>query len=791
MGVRFTPLMLSQAGFSDSQIIDWVNNQRKYLKIAGFSDMDINDAYGITMKESESVTADDLASSVSDVFLQHNELGKEDALKKKSIKQNEHSIDVVSVNENHTKNIDGTNYNALQASEKDQIKEIYENASKLYANDESGKVGYINKWFEENKPNVNIESTKFLLDSDLSVVESLLNEDQKALLKGIEARDILEGKVGFDSTDGTYTVPPKEFEEAETKRLLKLEEKKLIKEQEKNAEIKVLNTPATTREATMPLLLHAKNHFNVNDWELMRFNEALSFIASLESDNRNILNAQGSSAAGYFQLTKDTMDTALKRYLNIMNRNDKNYQVPPWVVEAFEHMDMMKLTDDQQRALAMANLLERKGTDDLIRRIMVDNDKEALKELYKIHHVTGDISDSLLARIDKYVDTWGTDKYIYQMGQLPYLPSDNIVTKAIEKIPVYGDNIVTALGGKGTYSVFTNGYNLSVNGFIDNFHQLLESTADQKGELTPEDIQELYMKTFMHQEQTFGREIVQSVVTLANDMPWMIGGCFAANAGAAAMTGGASAVAAPVVCGAGAFALPEIIRDSYMRAIQSGEVGDFTQFLKHFFDTKTAITGTKASIIGGATLGVGNKVSKVVGPRLGTSNVAMGTTTAARLGSEITTMVTLGSLLEGQIPTKHDFAHATVLIFGLHGSIKTVGTLKNIYRKYSIHPREMVTLAQKDIAVMESLRKGEIPQTILNASEVIVKGMEKTANIKLLPVPKYKLNEKIHITAHGGDTAIVVGKEAVGNTEILVVKKPNNEIVKIPSTEARCSRKRN
>ena len=63
--------------------------------------MDINDAYGITMKESESVTADDLASSVTDVFLQHNELGKNDSLKKKSIKQNEHSIDVVSFNENH------------------------------------------------------------------------------------------------------------------------------------------------------------------------------------------------------------------------------------------------------------------------------------------------------------------------------------------------------------------------------------------------------------------------------------------------------------------------------------------------------------------------------------------------------------------------------------------------------------------------------------------------------------------------------------------------------------------
>jgi len=86
----------------------------------------------------------------------------------------------------------------------------------------------------------------------------------------------------------------------------------------------------------------------------------------------------------------------------------------------------------------------------------------------------------------------------------------------------------------------------------------------------------------MRQEQTFGREMIQSVVTLANDLPWMIGGCMAASGAAAAATGGLGAVAAPVVCGAGAFAAPAVIADSYMRAIESGEVANFKQFLKHF-----------------------------------------------------------------------------------------------------------------------------------------------------------------------------------------------------------------
>ena len=783
MGARFTPLMLKQAGFNDQQVVDWIDNQRQYLKTAGFSDFDINEAYGLKQQNSKAITSKDMSSSVSDVFPQHQELGKNTALENKTNKQNENIINTNLINDNHNKNIDGTNYNNLIEAEQDQISLMYENAKTLFKDNDEGKVGYVNEWFDKNQPNVDKESTKFLDDSDLTVIETLLNEDQKKMLENMEARDILEGNVGYNTDKQKYTIPPDEFQKIEVEKLLKLEEERLVKKQEKEATVKILNTNTTTGEATMPLLLHMKNHFNVNDWDVMFGNEVISMFSALESDNRNIKN-ENSSAAGYFQLTKDTMSRALTSYGNRMHKYDKSYMTEDWVKNAYEHMDMMKLLPDQQRALALVHLLERAGTDELWKKILVDKDKEAVKELYRVHHKTGEISDKLNDRIDKYVDTLGTEKYIYQNGQLPFLPSDNIITKTLSAIPKVGDNIVRALGGQGTYSVFTNGYNLSVNGFIDNFHKNFVQKLET-GEVKPEDVQEIYRKTFMNQEQTFSREIIQSVVTLANDLPWMIGGCFAASGAATAATGGLGAVAAPVVCGAGAFAAPEVIRDSYMRAIESGEVGNFKQFLKHFFTAKTAVTGTKAAVIGGATLGVGSKVTKVLGPRLGPTLTGKAGTTAARLGAEITTMVTLGALLEGQIPTKNDFAHATVLIFGLHGAIRSVGALKNIYRKYSIHPKDMVTLALADHTVLESLRKGEVPDVILNADKKIIKGMEKTADIKLLPAPKYKLNEDVHISSHGADTGKIVAKEAIGSDLILVVKKPNGETVQVLESEVR------
>jgi len=164
---QFTPLMLSNAGFSNDEILSWVNEQRKYLKIAGFSDFDINNAYGITQVTSNALGSIHLSDNVTDVYEQHEPLGSKNSLLKKSEKQNDsaiHHSDKMAIQSEE--NLE-TNFQKLALDEQKKIKELYLNAAKHFKDDQSGKVGFIDKWFSEFLPNVDVESTKFLLDTDL------------------------------------------------------------------------------------------------------------------------------------------------------------------------------------------------------------------------------------------------------------------------------------------------------------------------------------------------------------------------------------------------------------------------------------------------------------------------------------------------------------------------------------------------------------------------------------------------------------------------------------------------
>ena len=267
----------------------------------------------------------------------------------------------------------------------------------------------------------------------------------------------------------------------------------------------------------------------------------------------------------------------------------------------------------------------------------------------------------------------------------------------------------------------------------------------------------------------------------------MVAGCVGANVAASGVylaSGGTGLVASPIVCGAGAFALPEVIRDSYMRAIDAGEVDNFNDFLKHFFTLKTAWTGTKSAAVGGATLGVGSKVTKVIGPKLGASTIGKTGTVTARISSEVTTMVTLQSLLNGHVPTKKDFAHAAVMIFGIHATIKVggnaMGTMKGIYKRFGIHPKNIVELTKNNPDAANKLANGIVPDEVNALATQLMKKAEETTNKKVLPISKYKNNEKV--TTNNGEEVIVVGKEVQNGESVLIVKQPNG--LKVPILEA-------
>ena len=296
---------------------------------------------------------------------------------------------------------------------------------------------------------------------------------------------------------------------------------------------------------------------------------------------------------------------------------------------------------------------------------------------------------------------------------------------------------------------------------MDRYYQVF--IDDPKG-----DAQAAIQKVFMFQEQRFDKEVIGSAVTLVNDLPFMIAGCFAASGSALAASGGSAAPAVPVICGAGGFALPEVLRSAYMRAINENFIGTFPEFLSHYMDKKTAIVAGKAAVVGGATFGIGAKVKAVTG------------STTARLASEIAVMTTLGAAMEGHVPTLRDFAHATVLIFGVHGSMRGMKTIKDIYTTYSVHPRDLIQMMEKDVTIRTQIENGEMPSIFDGLT--VIQGLEKQANIKPLPPPKFKNNETVNISTSGTEVGKVIGKEVIGTEQVLIVEKPNG--VQIPVLES-------
>ena len=161
----------------------------------------------------------------------------------------------------------------------------------------------------------------------------------------------------------------------------------------------------------------------------------------------------------------------------------------------------------------------------------------------------------------------------------------------------------------------------------------------------------------------------------------------------------------------------------------SGAVNDSKEFMQHFMDIRTAWAFTKGAITGATTKYVGLKVSP--------------TNRIGQLAAEIPTMVTVGSLLEGHLPTRKDFIHATILLGGMHIVTGGVGSgykkiksfmpkseiplpqkvLMEIYRVYGVHPRDVVKLAEKDITVKNQILDGEIPDVYKHASDKVIKGM--------------------------------------------------------------------
>ena len=99
----------------------------------------------------------------------------------------------------------------------------------------------------------------------------------------------------------------------------------------------------------------------------------------LDKDGNIILDENGIPKNSSFK-------TALTRTKNIYEL--KGLTVPYYIEEGLKHNDPTKLSFLEQKEIMLANLYERKDTDELIRK-MLSGDKQAGFELYAKHHHTG------------------------------------------------------------------------------------------------------------------------------------------------------------------------------------------------------------------------------------------------------------------------------------------------------------------------------------------------------------------------------------------------------------------
>ena len=243
--------------------------------------------------------------------------------------------------------------------------------------------------------------------------------------------------------------------------------------------------------------------------------------------------------------------------------------------------------------------LNRSGSDEWIKKI-ADGDVEAMKYFYKAYH-HADYSKTMVAgkaeynlndnkalndRVDEYLDHWNDDIGVgFEHPKLASIPSQwNNQEGFLDAFLSYH------AGGQGNESAFLQGYKNSVTGKIDAYNSWLLDNPDSDNLTRDEKMKEMFMYS---ENQTFANDIVSAAVTLLNDSPYMVAGCFAAAGTTTALSGGLAAPAAPVVCMGGAFAFPEVLRHTYTEGLLDGKWNNSANFWEHFTQAKTAEVGAK------------------------------------------------------------------------------------------------------------------------------------------------------------------------------------------------------
>ena len=125
------------------------------------------------------------------------------------------------------------------------------------------------------------------------------------------------------------------------------------------------------------------------------------FVAEVESDFNPTAKNKHSSASGLFQYVKGSVDPAVNRLKRYVDANEYD-----WIAKASDTKDLSQLTPEEQLALFAADILEKRGSDKYLKKILESGDPKAmLLAYYKLHHTSPDVATKkrALRILRKYV----------------------------------------------------------------------------------------------------------------------------------------------------------------------------------------------------------------------------------------------------------------------------------------------------------------------------------------------------------------------------------------------------
>lgn len=300
-----TALQLRQAGFPDEFVLKYIEEQRPYLKQAGFTDSQINKHYGIEVIDQGVHKA-----------------GEETHLNGNAVLAQDENKSLTSDNYNQTLAEEKGKYNNNLASENSSLLVKDGNDTKTNTGTNladipksGGKNQDAKSQNDEANDEVDVDKTLYFENKEVQGNEDLLKN------VGAEIKDATDPSVMYydEMTKGQKLAynRSRKMPKGITKVLRRDEQGVTTEEKDK---IGIVNTNLTTGAYTVNFQKSLMDTGNFDYFGVRTINEFASFAAKFESDNANVINGD-QTKSGLWQLSNEEMPELIQFWINKQKKN--------------------------------------------------------------------------------------------------------------------------------------------------------------------------------------------------------------------------------------------------------------------------------------------------------------------------------------------------------------------------------------------------------------------------------------------------------------------------------------